>query len=201
VIIGLTGGIATGKSTVSQMFRERGAAIIDADMISRQVVEPGTEGLAQVVAHFGQQVLDEEGRLNRPVLASIIFRNEERREKLNSILHPLIRREMIERTNKILKDDPDKIVIWDVPLLYEGKKMTQFVEKIIVVYVPESIQLKRLMLRNSLTGSEARSRIQAQMSIEEKRKLADFIIDNSGSLSETERQVDRLWNYLTSRSG
>lgn len=201
MIIGLTGGIATGKSTVSQMFRERGAAIIDADLIARQVVEPGTEGLSQVVAYFGKHVLDSEGRLNRPALASIIFQDESKREKLNSILHPLIRREMKEQTENILKKDPNQVVIWDVPLLYEGKKMTQFVEKIIVVYVPESIQLKRLMLRNSLTEAEARSRIRAQLSIEEKKKMADFIIDNSGSLLETERQVDRLWNYLTSKSG
>lgn len=201
MIIGLTGGIATGKSTVSQMFAKRGAAIIDADVIARQVVEPETEGLAQVVAHFGKQVLDEEGRLNRPALASIIFQNEKKREKLNSILHPLIRQEMLERTEEIKKKDPHQIVIWDVPLLLEGKKMTQFVKKIIVVYIPESIQLKRLMLRNGLTEEEARARIRAQLNIEEKRKMADFVIDNSGSLSETERQVDRLWNYLTSKNG
>lgn len=201
LIIGLTGGIATGKSTVSQMFAKRGAAIIDADVIARQVVEPETEGLAQVVAHFGKQVLDEEGRLNRPALASIIFQNEKKREKLNSILHPLIRQEMLERTEEIKKKDPHQIVIWDVPLLLEGKKMTQFVKKIIVVYIPESIQLKRLMLRNGLTEEEARARIRAQLNIEEKRKMADFVIDNSGSLSETERQVDRLWNYLTSKNG
>jgi len=200
MVIGLTGSIATGKSTVSEMLKRRGAVIVDADQVARQVVEPGTEGLAKVVAHFGTQVLDEEGRLHRPALASIIFNDPKQRKVLNALLHPLIIREMRKQTEESLRNDPNRIVIWDVPLLIE-ENLTQFVEKTIVVYVPESVQLKRLMERNSLSESEARSRIHAQLSIEEKKEMADYIIDNSGSLAETERQVDRLWNYLTSKSG
>ncbi|MBA4496462.1 dephospho-CoA kinase [Paenactinomyces guangxiensis] len=200
MILGLTGGISTGKSTVSAMLKERGAVIIDADQVAREVVEPGTEGLRRIYEHFGKQVLHEDGRLNRSVLGDIIFWNEDLRKKLNELLHPLIRDVIMERTRVVLEKNPSEIVIWDVPMLIEGN-LTQFVEKVIVVYIPEPIQLKRLMKRNSLSEAEARKRIASQLSIEEKKKLADYVIDNSGSLEMTERQVDQLWNYLTLKSG
>jgi dephospho-CoA kinase len=198
--MGLTGGIATGKSTVAAMLKERGAVLIDADQVARDVVEPGTEGLRRIRERFGSRVFQEDGRLNRAALGNIIFKDEGLRKELGRLLHPLIMEEMQKRTRNALAKNPHAIVIWDVPLLIE-ENLTQFVEKVIVVYVPESVQLQRLIKRNALSEEEARERIAAQLSIEEKKRVADFVIDNSDSLEMTERQVDQLWNYLTLRSG
>lgn len=200
VIIGLTGGIATGKSTVSKMFQERGAKVVDADLVARAVVEPKSKGLQQVVAAFGERVLDSQGQLDRQVLGSIIFHDKQARQQLNSILHPLIRAEMRRQTAEIQAEDPDVIVIWDVPLLFESR-LTHFVEKVIVVYISEALQIKRLMERNRLTEYDAKARIHSQLSIEEKRKLADFVIDNSDTVFNTERQVEQLWNCLVLKNG
>lgn len=196
MLIGLTGGIATGKSTVSKMFAKCGAKIVDADQIARQVVEPGTLGAKKIRAKFGSQVFDSSGRLKRKKLAELIFQDEIARQELNQLLHPLIRQEMRDQTEKIQKECPDALIIWDVPLLYEGK-LTNQVEKVIVVYIPEDLQIRRLMQRNQLTLEEATRRIQTQMSIETKKSLADYLIDNSGSYEETERQVYQLWNCLS----
>jgi dephospho-CoA kinase len=198
--MGLTGGIATGKSTVAAMLKERGAVLIDADQVARDVVEPGTEGLRRIRERFGSRVFQEDGRLNRAALGNIIFKDEGLRKELGRLLHPLIMEEMQKRTRNALAKNPHAIVIWDVPLLIE-ENLTQFVEKVIVVYVPESVQLQRLMKRNALSEEEARERIAAQLSIEEKKRVADIVIDNSDSLEMTERQVDQLWNYLTLISG
>lgn len=196
MLLGLTGGIATGKSTVSLMFAKCGAQIIDADVIARLVVEPGSTGAAQVASRFGSHLFDEQGVLDRQKLGELIFQDASRRAELNQILHPLIRQEMREQTAVIQQNDPDAIVIWDVPLLYEGK-LTNQVEKVIVVYIPEFLQIERLMKRNQLTLAQAKQRIQSQLSIEQKKSLADYLIDNSGSYEHTERQVIQLWNYLS----
>lgn len=200
LLVGLTGSIATGKSTVSEMFRRKGAEIIDADHIAREVVEPGTEGLARIVREFGHGMLDEEGKLNRERLGARIFQNPAEREKLNRLLHPLIVDCMRAKTEKIKKEKDPDLLIWDVPLLIEGN-LTQWVEAVILVYTPKEIQLERLMKRNALSKEEAEKRILAQMDIEEKKKYADYMIDNRGTLSETERQVDQLWKQLISKSG
>jgi dephospho-CoA kinase len=200
LLMGLTGSIATGKSTVSEMFRRKGAEIIDADQIAREVVEPGTEGLARIVREFGPGMLDEEGKLNRERLGARIFQNPAEREKLNRLLHPLIVDSMRAKTEKIKKEKDPDLLIWDVPLLIEGN-LTQWVEAVILVYTPKEIQLERLMKRNALSKEEAEKRILAQMDIEEKKKYADYVIDNRGTLSETERQVDQLWKQLISKSG
>ncbi|MBA4548897.1 dephospho-CoA kinase [Thermoactinomyces intermedius] len=200
MLMGLTGSIATGKSTVSEMFRRKGAEIIDADQIAREVVEPGTEGLARIVREFGPGILDEEGKLNRERLGARIFQNPAEREKLNRLLHPLIVDSMRAKTEKIKKEKDPDLLIWDVPLLIEGN-LTQWVEAVILVYTPKEIQLERLMKRNALSKEEAEKRILAQMDIEEKKKYADYVIDNRGTLSETERQVDQLWKQLISKSG
>jgi dephospho-CoA kinase len=200
LLVGLTGSIATGKSTVSEMFRRKGAEIIDADHIAREVVEPGTEGLARIVREFGPGMLDEEGKLNRERLGARIFQNPAEREKLNRLLHPLIVNSMRAKTEKIKKEKDPDLLIWDVPLLIEGN-LTQWVEAVILVYTPKEIQLERLMKRNALSKEEAEKRILAQMDIEEKKKYADYVIDNRGTLSETERQVDQLWKQLISKSG
>ncbi|BCU81083.1 dephospho-CoA kinase [Polycladomyces abyssicola] len=200
MVIGLTGGIATGKSTVSRMLAERGAHIIDADQVAREVVEPHTEGWHRIRARFGKEVFHPDGTLNRQALGARVFRDAEARETLNQMLHPLIVEQMQILTKRWRERDPDGIVVWDTPLLIEGN-LTKSVEKVIVVYVPESLQLQRLMARDGLSEEEARRRIASQISIEEKKRFADFLIDNSGNLAETERQVDQIWKLLNSKNG
>ncbi|MCH5584382.1 dephospho-CoA kinase [Shimazuella sp. AN120528] len=196
MIYGLTGGIATGKSTVAEMLRELGAYIIDADQISRQVVEPDQLGAKRIREHFGKELFTVDGQLKRDKLAQIIFHNSSARKQLNHLLHPIIMKEMQRQTDKILKQEKDAVVIWDIPLLYE-ENLTNFVQKVIVIYVPQEVQCRRLQLRNNLNQEEAESRIQSQLSIEEKKSLADYLIDNSGTVQQTKRQVVALWNHLT----
>ncbi|MEF3303753.1 dephospho-CoA kinase [Paenibacillus sp. GYB003] len=187
--IGLTGGIASGKSTVAAMLVERGAVLIDADRIAREVVLPGTPALEQVAERFGSGVLLPDGSLNRKALGEIVFGDEAARKELESILHPRIRALMRERMETHERQSPDKLVVVDVPLLFESKLQAMFQETVLV-YIPRSLQLARLMARDELTERQAESRLAAQMPIEAKRELADFVIDNSGELEETRRQVD-----------
>ncbi|GAB2722665.1 dephospho-CoA kinase [Paenibacillus thermoaerophilus] len=197
--IGLTGGIACGKSTVAAMLAARGAAIIDADRVAREVVEPGKPALAAVAAEFGPGVLDENGGLNRKALGAIVFADAKKRRKLESILHPAIRERMDKLAEEAEARDPDAIVIADIPLLYESGLQDRY-ERVLVVYVPPEIQLRRLMERDKLSEAEARSRLAAQWPIDRKRELADDVIDNSGTLEETERQLDAWWRKLVARS-
>src|SRR5690606_38547765 len=141
---GLTGGIATGKSTVSAMFKERGAKIVYADQIAREVVQPGTIGAEKIAERYGEEFRTEHGEVNRSKLAALVFRDEQARNDLNGLLHPLIRRKMREDTEEIFRLDPQAIVIWDVPLLFESQ-LTDRVDQVIVVYIPESMQIERLM--------------------------------------------------------
>ncbi|MVO98438.1 dephospho-CoA kinase [Paenibacillus lutrae] len=187
--IGLTGGIACGKSTVSAMLVRRGAVLIDADQIAREVVEPGSPVLAEVAAHFGQDILLPDGSLHRKKLGEYVFRSEEARKKLESFLHPSIRRLMKERMEASERDFPDKLVVVDVPLLYESGLEGMF-SHVMVVYVPREVQLKRLMVRDTLTEEQAEARLEAQWPIERKKELADILIDNSGAFEETEKQVE-----------
>jgi dephospho-CoA kinase len=196
MIYGLTGGIATGKSTVANMLRELGAYIIDADQVSRQVVEPNQLGAKRIQKHFGSELFTIDGQLKRDKLAQIIFRDSKARYQLNDLLHPLIMKEMQRQTDEILKQVPDALIIWDIPLLFE-ENLTNFVQKVIVVYVPQEVQRVRLQSRNNLNQEEVESRIQSQLSIEEKKSLADYLIDNSGTVQQTKRQVVALWNHLT----
>ncbi|GGE17556.1 dephospho-CoA kinase [Marinithermofilum abyssi] len=200
MIAGLTGGIATGKSTVSRMLQERGAAIVDADVIARQVVEPGTEGLRRIKERFGQEVLQPDGTLDRKALGAIVFRDPAARRELNRLLHPLIIDQMQEETRQAQRSNPARPVILDTPLLIE-EKLTSLVEKVIVVYIPEALQLQRLMAREGMDEKEARRLIQSQIPIEEKKQFADVLIDNSGTLADTERQVDQLWETLVLQNG
>lgn len=200
MLIGLTGGIATGKSTVSRMLNDRGAKVIDADQIAREVVEPETMGAKKIAERFGSEFFYENGELNRKKLAALVFQNAQARTDLNHLLHPFIRQKMKEETQSILRQDPNAIIIWDVPLLYESQ-LTEQVDKVIVVYIPEFLQIQRLMDRNHFTREEAIQRIQSQISIEKKKLMADYLIDNSGSYEKTERQVDQLWNCLISKNG
>lgn len=192
MIVGLTGGIATGKSTVSAMFLHRGAYIIDCDIIAREIVSPGEDGLSQLVIYFGGEILLPDGTLNRKKLGEIIFNDEDSRQALNNITHPLIRQRAQDYINANLAKHPKQIIIVDVPLLFEGT-MVDMMDTTVLVYVNEELQLQRLMERDKLTLDQAKSRIQSQMPIEQKRKLADVIIDNSRSQQETEEQVKAIW--------
>lgn len=193
--IGLTGGIATGKSTVSQMLVQRGAALIDADVIAREIMEPGHPVLAQVAAHFGQDVLLPGGQLDRKRLGSIVFSDPQQRKALESITHPAIRSEMKRRMAELEASDPNRLVVADIPLLYESGLESQY-DKIMVVYVPRGLQLERLMARDGLNREEAEARLRAQMDIELKRERADILIDNSLGRKETELQIDDFWRKM-----
>lgn len=190
--IGLTGGIACGKSTVADSLVRRGALLIDADRIAREVVVPGSPALALIARRFGQAVIAEDGSLLRKKLGDIIFADEAARKDLEAILHPAIRREMIARMEQAERERPERLVVVDVPLLYESG-LTAMFDEVMVVYVPESTQLQRLMARDGTSEEQARSRIAAQMPIERKKELADVVIDNSGTPGETELQLDAFW--------
>lgn len=197
MIIGLTGGIASGKSTVSKMLQRLGAKVIDADVIARQVVEPGQPAWREIAEHFGAQILLPDRQIDRHRLAEIVFRDERERKTLNHIVHPRVREEMERQTQEWTTDHPGAIVIWDVPLLIEGG-MYRRVDKIIVVTVDEQTQLRRLMDRNGYGEAEAKRRMAAQMPLAEKAAYADFIINNSGSLKETCKQVKQIWKEIAS---
>ncbi|PAD31548.1 dephospho-CoA kinase [Paenibacillus sp. 7523-1] len=186
--IGLTGGIATGKSSVSALLASKGALLIDADVIAREVMMPGHPVLAAAVQRFGQAILNKDGTLDRKKLGSIVFQNPDERKALEAITHPAIRQEMRERAAAYEQTYPDKLVVSDIPLLFESGLEKEF-DEVIVVYVPRSVQRERLMSRDGMTEEQADARINAQMDIEHKKQRADVVIDNSGLWSETEQQV------------
>lgn len=194
--IGLTGGIATGKSTVSSMLAMKGALLVDADVIAREVMLPGHPVLDKVTEHFGQAILLDDGTLNRKKLGELIFRNPEQREVLNGITHPAIRQEIRERTEAFERQYPDRLVVVDIPLLLEAKEQYSYLNEVVVVYVPRELQLQRLIERDDLPREAAEARLNSQMDIEQKKALADILIDNSGTLAQTQQQVDKLWNRL-----
>jgi dephospho-CoA kinase len=186
--LGLTGGIATGKSTVSEHLGSLGFPIIDADLIARQVVAAGTTGLTQIVDAFGEDILLADGSLNRQALGKRVFGHPEELEKLNDITHPLVQNES-QRLVAQYREAGERLIILDIPLLLEGKNKAG-ADKIMVVTTPAKVQLQRLMARNQLSESDALARINSQMPLSEKEALADYVIDNSGSLANTFAQVD-----------
>ncbi|WP_342417300.1 dephospho-CoA kinase [Paenibacillus sp. FSL R10-2782] len=190
--IGLTGGIATGKSTVSALLVAKGALLIDADAIAREVMLPGHPVLMAVIQHFGQAVMNSDGTLHRKKLGEIVFEDPAQRQALNDITHPAIREEMRTRMGSYEREHPDKLILADIPLLYESG-LESLYDEIMVVYVPRDVQLQRLMLRDGLTEEQAGLRLSAQMDIEQKRSLADIVIDNSGTQAETKQQIDQFW--------
>ncbi len=197
MIIGLTGSIASGKSTVAKMLQELDLKIVDADLVARVVVEPGTETLNNIVEVFGEGILLENGGLNRSKLGEIIFHDPGKRKQLNDIIHPAIRKEMLRQRDEWL-DNGEKHVVMDIPLLFESG-LEHFVEKILVVSVNEDTQLIRLMERNQLTEEEAKARITSQLPISVKEKGADAVIYNNGNLENTRAQLLKildLWDII-----
>jgi dephospho-CoA kinase len=197
LVIGLTGGIASGKSTVSAMFAEMGVTVIDADIEARLAVEKGEKAYNDIVSHFGAGILEENGGINRQILGSIIFNDEEKRKLLNSIVHPAVRDRMAHKRQKAEAAN-EKAIVLDIPLLFESK-LTGLVEKIILVYVDEKTQLERLMMRNNFSEDEALSRIKSQMPLKDKVDLADEVIDNSHSIEESRTQLMAIlskWGIL-----
>jgi len=197
-VIGLTGGIASGKSTVARMLAARGAEIIDADLLARQAVEPGRAAFEAVVATFGEQMVAADGQLDRERLGALVFADPERRRQLEALIHPFVRRESERRQAEIARQRPEALIFLDVPLLFESG-MDRGLAEIVVVYVPRQIQLARLMARDGLSDAAARARLDAQMDLAEKRRRATRVIDNSGSRAETRRQVERLYRELAGR--
>lgn len=195
LITGLTGGIASGKSTVSAFLEEAGAVIVDADKIARHVVQKGQSAWQQIVDIFGFSILLPDGEINRSHLGDIIFNDPEQKQVLNRIVHPEVFSEITARLAEIEKNQPGAIVILDVPLLIESR-MDVGLSDIIVVYIPESLQIQRLMIRDALTPAQALARIRSQMPIEEKKKRATLLIDNSGSRENTRKQTMCVYRQL-----
>lgn len=191
--VGLTGGIGAGKSEVSKRLAARGAVVIDADKIAREVVEPGTEGLARVVAAFGEEMLREDGTLDREKLGSVVFSDPEKLATLNSIVHPLVGKRVAELQAAA---PPDAIVVYDVPLLAENNLASQY-DVVIVVDASDEIRLDRLVRLRGMTEADAKARIAAQASREERLAIADFIIPNETTLDDLDAHVDEIWHHLT----
>jgi dephospho-CoA kinase len=186
--IGLTGGIGSGKSTVSALLAERGAVIVDADRIAREVVEPGTPGLAAVVDAFGESVLAADGSLDRPALAAIVFSDQEARARLDAIVHPLVRDRAVQLTAEAA---PDAVLVNDVPLLVETGQAGSY-DLVLVVEADLGTRLVRLVERG-VTEEDARARIAAQATDEQRRAVADVVLDNSGTREQLAEQVARFW--------
>lgn len=194
-VIGITGGIASGKSTVSNMIADMGFTIVDADIAARAVVESGTSAFREVVTVFGEDILLKDGNINREKLGTIIFHDEEKRVKLNQIVHPAVRKYMNDQKEAAFARG-ESIVFMDIPLLFESN-LTKMVDKTLLVYVDTDTQLQRLMNRNDLSKNEALARISSQMPLVEKKELADEIINNNGTIAHTKLQlydVMKKWN-------
>lgn len=194
LLVGLTGNIASGKSTVAQLFSERGATIIDADVLARRAVEQGTRAFDAIVKRWGTSVLAPDGHLDRAALRRAVFGNPKELEALNEIVHPEVERLRTSRIDEA-RGRGDRVVVCDIPLLFE-KKMADRFERIVLVDAPRPLRLERLVLDRGLRETEAMDMIAAQMPAELKRARADFVIDNSGTLTELERRVTEVWAAL-----
>ena len=195
LLVGLTGSIATGKSTVSRMFAHLGARLIDADLLAREVVMPGQPAYVRIVEEFGRQVVQEDGSLDRKALGAVVFADAAKRRRLEEITHPAIGARQ-QRILSVLDEEAfEGVVIWDAALLFEGGG-TAKMDRVVVVYADPETERRRLMERDGLSDADARARIGSQMPIAEKAKLAHHVIDNSGTREETERQVRAVYGAL-----
>ncbi|HAR3022284.1 TPA: dephospho-CoA kinase [Staphylococcus aureus] len=188
-VIGLTGGIASGKSTVSELLSVFGFKVVDADKAAREAVKKGSKGLAQVREVFGDEAIDENGEMNRRYMGDLVFNHPEKRLELNAIIHPIVRDIMEEEKQEYLKQGYN--VIMDIPLLFENE-LENTVDEVWVVYSSESIQMDRLMQRNNLSLEDAKARVYSQISIDKKSRMADHVIDNLGDKLELKQNLERL---------
>jgi dephospho-CoA kinase len=191
----VTGGIASGKSTVANMLKDLGAPLIDFDVIAREVVEPGKPAWKEIVDFFGKQVLAEDDSLDRKKLSSIVFRDFEKRKKLENFTHPRINEEFVKQVNEIAEHTPGAIIQVVIPLMIELNLQYRF-HKLLLVYIPEALQIKRLSERDGISEAEAANILKAQLPIEEKVGYADYVIHNELSIDETRKQVEALWETL-----
>jgi dephospho-CoA kinase len=195
-LVGLTGGVGSGKSTVADMMRELGAEVVDADEATHAVYEPGSPGFDAVVREFGDEYVDS-GRIDRPRLGELVFRDADARRRLNAIVHPLVRDWMAQRTAEAAERGVE-VVVQDVPLLFENG-LERLFSTVVLVYVPEEVQVERLVSGRGFAPERARAMIAAQMPIENKRGLAHHVINNSGTREETQAQVKAVWKQLAAR--
>ena len=193
--VGLTGGIACGKSTVAKMFVKNGAYLIDFDGLAHEVQEPEKPAWKEVVNHFGKRILQPDKKIDRVKLGHIVFTDKKKLSELNNIVHPLVYQEWHARLNKIGKKDKHAIVLSDIPLLFEGNMQPLFDLTVLVLIAPAE-QIRRLMMRNGMSKEDAEKRLKSQMPISEKIELADIVIDNEGSIPETEKRVRQVWQEL-----
>jgi dephospho-CoA kinase len=193
VILGVTGNIASGKSSVCRQLARRGALVVDADQLAREVVAPGSPVLEQLVAAFGEDILKADGSLDRQCLGNLVFSDPSARDRLNTIIHPAIAALSVKRLQELRANAP--LIVYEAPLLFEAGAETR-VDKVLVVTIDPGVQLTRLMKRDGLDQQSAQQRINAQMAQEQKIARADYIIDNSASKEETMAQVERLWPLL-----
>ena len=193
IVVGLTGGISSGKSTVLNYFKKLGAKTLDSDKIARDVVQKGNPALKEIVKKFGKEFLKKDGTLDRRKFGKLIFENKAKRKELEKIVHPRI----IEVYKKNIKSLKSRVLVIDIPLLFEVR-LQNLVDQIITVWVPRNVQIRRMIKKWGLKKEEAICRIQSQWPLEQKKKLSDFIIDNSNSLQETKKQVDALFKKIYS---
>ncbi len=193
-LIGLTGGIASGKSVVSSRLAQRGAILVDADILAREVVGPGSDGLAAIAREFGASVISPDGSLDRAALGAIIFSDPEKRAKLNEITHPAVWRLALDRFARAEAEDPHAVVVYDVPLLVESSRSRPMrFDLVVVVHASSEVRLGRLMSERGMTREEATHRLNSQASDAERLAIADVVIDSNGTLDETLQQADELW--------
>ncbi len=200
IMAGLTGGIASGKSTVAAMLAAAGARIVDADQIARRVVRKGRPAYHDIVRRFGPAILNPEGQIDRDALGTIVFNDKDAKQALNDIVHPRVHEVMQQHIDTLAREHPEDPVILDVPLLIESG-WHAFLPMVILVYVPEPVQKMRLMARDGLGASDAMARIRAQMPIDAKRAYADYIIDNTGTREATQRQVLAVYEQIRTGGG
>ncbi|AZZ48718.1 dephospho-CoA kinase [Rathayibacter rathayi] len=195
-LLALTGGIASGKSTVARRLADHGAVVVDADVLARQVVEPGEPALAAIIERFGPAVIRSDGALDRAALGTIIFSDAVARADLNAITHPAVTLRSQRLFAEAAAADPDVVVVYDVPLLAEGRGAREF-DEVVVVHAPQRTRIERLVALRGMTEEQARARVSSQASDEERLALADVVIDSSGTLDETLARTDALWQHVT----
>lgn len=199
LVVGLTGGIGSGKSTVSELFARRGAVVVDADRIAREVAEPGGPAYEGIVERFGPGVVRDDGSLDRAALAAVVFGDDDARADLNRLVHPAVRAVMAERV--LAEAGTDHVVVLDIPLLAEGGRDAYGMVAVVVVDCPVEVAVRRLVEQRGMTEADAMARVAAQASREQRRAIADVVIDNSGPLEHLEAEVERAWEFLCGLQG